>query len=497
MNQNNPSSHNLQTTASSSNSTSSVYAKKAKRDYKILTQNELQKEIDELANECSAVLGLSCAECKTLLSKYKWDKHVLLERYFETDDTEKLLKQAGILDPERHAPPIKGKKGLCQICFDKGQLQGLLCAHLFCSNCWCQYLEQKILIEHCPHVLCPAENCQIVVDEDFSIPKLRAKGGQNALNKFRWVQVNTFVQGNPLIKWCPGINCGRAVKVQLSEARRIRCECGHEYCFQCLQPWHAPVGCALLKIWLKQCSDDSETYNWINAFTKDCPKCKTAIEKNGGCNHMTCRNKACGYQFCWVCMGDWKSHNGNYSCNRYTDEVKNKEKQADESRSALKRYLHYYDRFRNHENSLKFEHKLYEQVHAKIKHFQAANFSYVETLFMETAVDVLCECRRTLMYTYAFAYYLTQDHMQTNIFENNQQDLEVATEQLSEFLERDLANEQDLSDLKRKVQDKSRYVESRRMIMLQHCVEGTERGQWHYNRSELKSQQDGTVINIS
>ena len=47
--------------------------------------------------------------------------------------------------------------------------------------------------------------------------------------------------------------------------------------------------------------DDSATSTWLVQFTKDCPKCKVAINKDGGCNHMHC--KQCDHHFCWVCLG--------------------------------------------------------------------------------------------------------------------------------------------------------------------------------------------------
>lgn len=43
------------------------------------------------------------------------------------------------------------------------------------------------------------------------------------------------------------------------------------------------------------------------------------------------------------------------------------------------------------------------------------------------------------------------------IFEDNQKDLESATEKLSEYLERDITSE-NLADIKQKVQDKYRLV---------------------------------------
>lgn len=82
--------------------------------------------------------------------------------------------------------------------------------------------------------------------------------------------------------------------------------------------YHAPTDCQVIKKWLTKCADDSETANYISAHTKDCPKCHICIEKNGGCNHMQCY--ACKYDFCWMCLGDWKSHGSEYyECSRYRE----------------------------------------------------------------------------------------------------------------------------------------------------------------------------------
>jgi hypothetical protein len=40
------------------------------------------------------------------------------------------------------------------------------------------------------------------------------------------------------------------------------------------------------------------TWLWLKSHTRRCPQCHERIQKNGGCNHMTCR---CGYEMCWCC----------------------------------------------------------------------------------------------------------------------------------------------------------------------------------------------------
>lgn len=107
------------------------------------------------------------------------------------------------------------------------------------------------------------------------------------------------------------------MQVSYPEAKPVACHCGHVFCFVCGENWHDPVKCALLKKWQKKCDDDSETSNWIAANTKECPKCNATIEKDGGCNHMICKNQNCKADFCWVCLGPWEPHGSSwYNCNR-------------------------------------------------------------------------------------------------------------------------------------------------------------------------------------
>ncbi|CAB60562.1 RBR-type E3 ubiquitin transferase [Caenorhabditis elegans] len=289
---------------------------------------------------------------------------------------------------------------------------------------------------------------------------------------YRKLIISSYVETNSQLKWCPGAGCGKAVKGEPSDREPAVCTCGERFCFACAQDWHDPLSCRHMKMWRKKCSDDSETLNWINANTKPCPKCSVTIEKNGGCNHMSCKSSSCRYEFCWLCLGDWKNH---AQCNRYVEDD-NKTDSRSLSRKNLQRYLFYYNRFMAHQNSMKLEGKLYAKVEVKMDLMQALSMSWIEVQFLRRAVDALCECRRTLKYAYAFAYYLEANNM-TTLFETNQSDLELATEQLSGMLEGDL-EDNDLAELKRKVQDKYRYVELRRKKMLDHCAEGVELDSW-------------------
>jgi ariadne-1 len=133
---------------------------------------------------------------------------------------------------------------------------------------------------------------------------------------------------------------------------------------------------------------------------------------------MICKNTNCRSEFCWVCLGPWEPHGTSwYNCNRFDEEeARAARNQQETSRGALQRYLFYSTRYLNHMQSLKLENKLYALVKEKMEEMQQQGMSWIEVQFLKKAVDILCQCRQTLMYTYVFAYYLKRNN-QSTIFE--------------------------------------------------------------------------------
>lgn len=458
--------------------------------YEVLTTDDIVQHMIDCIKDVNAVVQIPATTTRILLNYFNWDKEKLMERFFDGNQ-EDLFREAHVVNPYKKTnlavKPKTSRKNLigseeCEICFmmlPVNQMTGLECGHRFCYQCWNEYLTTKIMEEGVGQTIaCAAHNCPILVDDQTA---MRLVKDPRVRIKYQHLITNSFVECNRLLRWCPSPDCSYAIKVSYVDAKPVSCQCGYVFCFACGESWHDPVKCGLLKKWIKKCDDDSETSNWIAANTKECPKCNATIEKDGGCNHMVCKNQNCKADFCWVCLGPWEPHGSSwYNCNRYDEEEARAARNAQEkSRAALQRYLFYCNRYMNHMQSLKFEHKLYASVKDKMEEMQQHNMSWIEVQFLKKAVDILCQCRQTLMYTYVFAYYLKKTN-QSVIFEDNQKDLERATELLSEYLERDITQE-NLVDIKQKVQDKYRYCDGRRKALLDHVHEGYEKEWWEYS----------------
>ena len=66
---------------------------------------------------------------------------------------------------------------------------------------------------------------------------------------------------------------------------------------------------------------------------------------------------------------------------------------------------------------------------------------WIKVEFVKDAVEMLLQCRRTLMHSFIFNYFVTTEDNQIYIFEDNQKCLQTATESLSELLELDVTSE--------------------------------------------------------
>lgn len=459
-------------------------------DFTILSLKDVQKQQDAEISKIANIFGVLPTQAATLLRHFHWKDERLIENYMDAPERT-LLKAGVILDVNRLPKIIPAPRGfVCDICCnddeDDMQTIALLCGHRFCTECYARYLEVKVCVENeSRNVQCAAAKCAVIIDQDTV--KLLCK--PQVYDRYVELLNRTYVDDNPSLRWCPAPNCEYVAdcpSVPQSSLHRIVptvvCVCGMRFCHGCGMPDHQPCICAIAKLWLQKCADDSETANWISANTKECHKCKSTIEKNGGCNHMTC--KKCKYEFCWVCLGPWAEHgNAWYNCNRF-DETSGKEARdaQSKSRAFLERYLHYYNRYANHEQSARLDEQLYKKIEVKMEDMQRnSDLSWIECQFLRHAVDVLMECRTTLKWTYAFAYYLERNN-QTELFEDNQRDLELAVEHLSGMLEMPVEDMmKDLKELKRKMQDKAKYVEDRRDILLEDTAVGLLDDRWRYN----------------
>ncbi|KAJ7622701.1 hypothetical protein B0H17DRAFT_1085285 [Mycena rosella] len=494
-------------------------------EYDSLSQAAIEKLMEQDVEHIRGIFGVDASTASLLLRHLAWNKERLIEQYM--DHATKMLVAAGVSIPEpeparpsrrpARKPAAKSPKSetfVCPICFDDAPDLAPLaldCTHAACSGCWAAYITSKIRDEAEHACRCMAEGCALVAPDAF----VRAAVDPETYVRFQGLLVRHFVACTPALKFCPYPACTNTVacpaaasKASLASVVPI-VSCGargiaapspssagmsqsqelarqatgkeHKFCFGCIiDSDHRPVVCGVALLWLKKCRDDSETANWIKSNTKECGKCMSTIEKNGGCNHMTC--KKCKHEFCWVCMGPWSEHGTAwYSCNRYDEKggVDARDSQS-KSRASLERYLHYYNRWANHEQSAKLALDLFAKTEKKMEEMQVTSaLTWIEVQFMKKAVEEVDKCRMTLKWTYAMAYYLAKGN-QKDLFEDNQRDLERAVEDLSELLESPIEPE-NIPTLRQKVTDKTVYVQKRNTIVLEDTADGFLEGRWKWN----------------
>jgi ariadne-1 len=83
----------------------------------------------------------------------------------------------------------------------------------------------------------------------------------------RWL-LDSYVEGQRQIKWCPKPGCTYAVTYNSGGTKSVLCRCGYAFCFSCKQEAHSPCPCDIVAKWLQREKSDDATEIWLAAKTK-------------------------------------------------------------------------------------------------------------------------------------------------------------------------------------------------------------------------------------
>ena len=129
-----------------------------------------------------------------------------------------------------------------------------------------------------------------------------------------------LVQQND-IRHCPTVDCKNAGFIKICEITG-RIVCNDKFlCTQCQTSWSDPLQINKTGNFLIDRTNDFISdltlfrHNFMFLMSVEpCPNCNVYIEKNSGCDKMTCQK--CKYEFCWACLGSFTSyvHENDWIC---------------------------------------------------------------------------------------------------------------------------------------------------------------------------------------
>eukprot|EP00668_Euglena_longa_P045726 GGOE01061406.1.p2 GENE.GGOE01061406.1~~GGOE01061406.1.p2 ORF type:complete len:313 (-),score=91.48 GGOE01061406.1:159-974(-) len=210
----------------------------------------------------------------------------------------------------------------CVICYEKTSIPAKritgACAHAttICARCVRRHIHEELRgknqVTRIPGGECGAHleyndvNRQASPDDFEFYDRLLTTRALEAMTEFAW---------------CATRGCGNG---QLHDGAHrspiMTCHaCGGKTCFTHRCVWHAGQTCEQYDAEARRSDEVALLQVLERNEIKRCPRCKHGIEKNAGCDHMTCRTSAggCGYEFCWLCLADYEAirRNGNAAHN--------------------------------------------------------------------------------------------------------------------------------------------------------------------------------------
>ena len=208
-----------------------------------------------------------------------------------------IIKEEEKLDEEEE----NSNPNECQICM--GDLENPIeiekCKHKFCQDCFHSYLVNLIKNNQIDEIPCPKNKCKNKNLREIFFSQFLS---EQEYFKYRQFRAQNEIARDAKKIFCPLCDSYADIgegNPELFDSNNpdyvkttLKCKKGHDFC-SCGRPLHEG-----------DCyHDEKEFKDFVDSEQiKKCPKCGFLIKKNKGCNHMTCGNPVCKYEFCWLCM---------------------------------------------------------------------------------------------------------------------------------------------------------------------------------------------------
>ena len=208
--------------------------------------------------------------------------------------------QNNVIEKEEEKEEENTNPNECQICMGdfENPIEIEECKHKFCQECFNSYLVNLINNNRIDEIPCPQKKCSNKkLSEDFFSQYL----SEQEYFKYRQFKAQNEIARDSKKIFCPICDSYAQIDDGIEKydsnnpdykKTTLKCQNGHEFC-SCGRPLHE-----------NDCYHDEKEFTefLVSEKIKKCPKCGFLIKKNKGCNHMTCGNPICRYEFCWLCM---------------------------------------------------------------------------------------------------------------------------------------------------------------------------------------------------
>ncbi|EKD12230.1 ring finger protein [Drepanopeziza brunnea f. sp. 'multigermtubi' MB_m1] len=180
-----------------------------------------------------------------------------------------------------------------------------VCTHepKVCPDCIAQSIDAQIPQVAWDQIQCP------VCPEPLPFDEVKKWASTEAFEQYDKKSLMSVFRNFPSLIMClgPGCDSGQIHDGEHDQPIMTCNNCQFKTCYTHKMPWHSGQTCAGYEYEReKRMAQEAASDRVIAETTKVCgnPECGARIEKNGGCDHMTC--KVCLYQFCYLCLAPYK-----------------------------------------------------------------------------------------------------------------------------------------------------------------------------------------------